>query len=456
MNWIINLILWGCVLPVLPIEYFMMRNEVKFKKNIVVGVTLPYEARDHADVKRRLDRYKRELDGVFLLLLAVVIPCSLIQTIDMAMFTWGVWLLLLIVLPNLPYIRCNRDLKEIKLANGWSHQSRDVLWVDTAAMAREKWLSPWLFAPAVLLCLLPIVWDRELTVIYVIDAWGAFGCWAGYRYLYRSRAELVDADRELSKVLSRVRRRNWGKVWLYCAYFMAGISLAMWLLIGQPAMSLMLILALGVLLICAAVRIEFLTRRVQEKLTVESGKAWYADEDDKWIWGLFYYNPNDSRTIINTRVGINSTFNLARSAGKFFAGLTVILLLLIPFMGFLLDGVGSKPLDLQISERVVSASYGSNVYEVAIEDIDTVELLDALPQGMHRVFGTGMENLLKGRFRSAELDNITLCLDPQCPPFLFIKTNGGQQFLFGVRDYGVAEDVLMEILASCGEKNGNG
>ena len=40
----IRLTLWGCMLPVLLIFYITMRNETKFKKNIVVGVTLPYAA----------------------------------------------------------------------------------------------------------------------------------------------------------------------------------------------------------------------------------------------------------------------------------------------------------------------------------------------------------------------------------------------------------------------------
>ena len=68
MNWIVNLFLWACVLPILPIEYYLLRNEIKFKKNIVVGVTLPHEARYHEGVKLRLDQYVRELKRILLLL----------------------------------------------------------------------------------------------------------------------------------------------------------------------------------------------------------------------------------------------------------------------------------------------------------------------------------------------------------------------------------------------------
>lgn len=445
MNWFVTLFLWGCTLPVLPIEYFVMRDEIKFKKNIVVGVTLPYEARSNTDVVQRLEQYRRELKRVCMLLLAGSLPCMLIRKISVAMFVWGIWLLLAIVLPNIPYARCNRELKKIKHENGWEHQSRNLVWVDTAAISKEKWLSPWLFAPAVLCCLLPVAWDTELILVYVLDAVCALSCWAGYRYLYRNRAEVVDANQDLSQVLSHVRRRNWGKVWLYCAYSLALVNLSMWLMIRQAVIGLVLILLLCALLMCAAVRIELLTRRVQEKLTAESGKAWYADEDDKWIWGLVYYNPNDTRVIINNRVGINSTINVARPAGKLFVGITAIILLLLPFTGILLDGIGSKPLDLQVSGAVVTASYGSSFYEVALEDIEEVELLDALPEGLRRVGGTGAETLLKGKFRSSEYGSLTLCLDPSSPPFLRIKTTYGRQFLFGTRESTGVEDIFARI-----------
>lgn len=445
MNWIVNIFLWGCVLPVLPIEYFLLRNEIKFKKNIVVGVTLPYEARNHVDVKRQLERYRKELKWVFSSLLALSVPCWFIQKLSVTMFVWGIWLLLIVVLPNIPYARCNLRLKEVKCANGWSHQSRDVLWVDTAALPKEKWCSPWLFVPAVILCLLPVVWDRDFMWIYLMDAVSVLGCWAGYRYLYRNRAEVVDANRELTKILSHIRRRNWGKVWLHCAYSLAGINIAMWLLIEQPVWGVVLILLLSMLLILAAVRIEFVTRRVQEKLTAESGREWYTDEDDKWIWGLLYYNPNDNRVMINNRVGLNSTLNLARPAGKVFAGLVALVLIAIPFMGLLLDGVDSKPLDLQLSDTVLAASYGNSVYEIGIGEIEEVELLDELPEDLVRVGGIGAQNLLKGRFRSRELGNLTLCLDPQCPPFLLIKTTDGRLFLFGAREAS-AESIFVQLL----------
>ena len=41
MKYFLLAVLYLCLVPV----YFMLRNETKPKKNIILGVTLPYEAR---------------------------------------------------------------------------------------------------------------------------------------------------------------------------------------------------------------------------------------------------------------------------------------------------------------------------------------------------------------------------------------------------------------------------
>jgi len=55
----LKLILWASIgwMPILMCV--MLNNEAKFKKNIVVGVTLPHEAREDNDVLQILKNYKK-------------------------------------------------------------------------------------------------------------------------------------------------------------------------------------------------------------------------------------------------------------------------------------------------------------------------------------------------------------------------------------------------------------
>ena len=112
--------LWGCMLPVLLILYVTMHNEARFKKNIVVGVTLPYAAREDAAVSTRLSIYRRELGIVCLALGLAALPCLAVKEGSLSMFLWGFWVMLMMVLPHVPFVRCNRDLHSIKRERGWN------------------------------------------------------------------------------------------------------------------------------------------------------------------------------------------------------------------------------------------------------------------------------------------------------------------------------------------------
>ncbi|MGN1001798.1 MAG: hypothetical protein ACI4PC_03430 [Oscillospiraceae bacterium] len=440
-----RLILWLCLLPVVPILYVTLANEATFKKNIAVGVTLPYEGREDETVKARLGRYKRELGWTCAALAAVVVPCLFVKDFGPMMFLWGVWLILCVALPYVPYVRCNRDLKRLKAERGWGVNAGETVTVDTGAISPGKWLSPWLFVPAVALCLLPLVWDRSFWLVYTADAVCAGAFWFCYRWLYRNRAEMVDGNTELTKVLTQVRRYNWGRMWLICGYSMAVLNIGFFLTRDHPNLSLLLVMLICVVLVWAVLRVEFATRRAQEKLTAESGRDWYVDEDDKWIGGVLYYNPNDSRSIVNSRVGTGSSFNMARPAGKITMGLVGLLLLAVPFTGFFFNSASSKPITLELSGAAVTAVNGKSEYTVPLADIAEAELLEELPEKLIRTNGTGMENLLKGRFKAPELGQMTLCLDPTCPPFLLLTTSEGKLYLFGSREEGQTEAIFEQI-----------
>ena len=58
-------------------------------------------------------------------------------------------------------------------------------------------------------------------------------------------------------------------------------------------------------------------RRAQRALTAGREQAALVDEDDCWIWGLFYCNPNNNRLFVSERVGMGLAMNLARPAAHF-------------------------------------------------------------------------------------------------------------------------------------------
>ena len=92
-----RLFLWAVILPILPIMYFTLKNECKPKKNIIVGVALPYEARNDVSVLAFLERYKKELKLTCWGFLAIIVPCLFIQSFSVSMTVWLTWIVLVCV-----------------------------------------------------------------------------------------------------------------------------------------------------------------------------------------------------------------------------------------------------------------------------------------------------------------------------------------------------------------------
>ena len=183
---------------------------------------------------------------------------------------------------------------------------------------------------------------------------------------------------------------------------------------------MVLVLGLSAVICIEAVGIEIKIRKMQEKLTKGSGIGAIVDEDDKWIGGMIYYNPNDNKLIVNERVGMNTTMNLAHTSGKVIMGFILILTLAMPFTGPALHIYYEKPIEINVTVGEIIASQGITEYHIKFSDIENIELINELPNDLVRVNGTAFEDILKGNFRSGK-----------DKPFIKITEKGGKVFVLG-------------------------
>ena len=449
---IVRMILWLCVIWVPAMEYIFMANETKFKKNITIGVTLPHEGRTDPEVQGRLKRFKVQL-GVVCLGLTLLALAGLLLPADigLSLTLMLVWVDAAIVAPMVLYALCNRDLKRIKAQRGWRRLPEATVTVDlTAAAQPGKELNLAHFLPPLAVSLLPVVWELAAGEALLGALMLTFPLCVAlfyilYRYAFRRRSEVVDDNASLTETLTRLRRRYWRRTWLWVSWFMALFAMGMELCFYAPLAGGVFVgvLTLGLMVVCF--RLEFGLRRAQEKLTVSSGTGWYVDADDKWLWGLFYYDPHDRRIIVNNRVGINTTMNLARRGGQAMMGLVAALLIFMPLLGVWIMGEENAPVELALSDTALTASHGRSEYEIALDDIQEVQLLDQLPDGLRRVMGTAMDTVQKGQYTSAELGSLTLCLDPRTGPWLLVTTREETVYLLGSSAPEAAEEIAVSL-----------
>ncbi|WP_297212071.1 DUF5808 domain-containing protein [uncultured Flavonifractor sp.] len=439
---IAKLILWGSTIWLVPLMYFFLKNEANFKKNIAVGVTFPCEGRTHPEVLDLLARFKKELGRTCLALLALAAVLLLLPvSFGPALTLFLVWTDLCVVLPVVPYVRCNKALKALKRELGWENRRRQTVVADLRAAARpeDKKPSARAFALPLVASVLPVWWalgrgESLEGLILLLNPGCVALFWLCWRFAFRRKAEVVDENEDLTAALTRLRRRAWRRCWLWGAWFMALLSWAMLLTFDHPLAGLILMFVLSAAMVAAMAGLEFRLRKLQERLTAGSGRDYYVDEDDKWLWGMFYYDPNDSHLIINARVGLNTTVNMARPAGKVIMLLTAAMLLLMPLAGVWIMGEERAPVTLALTDTALVAAHASSRYQIPLTEIDAVELLEALPD-IRRVAGTAMDTVDKGRWRCEEYGPLTVCLDPRTGPWLLIQAKDAT-YLVGSGDGG--------------------
>ena len=447
-----SIIAWAVMLPVLPIVYFMQKNECKPKKNIIVGVTLPYEAQGDGEVLALLERYKREMKLICWIMLAAGLPSLFLRSFGAFLTVWMLWVEAICVIFFIPYVRCNKALRRLKEARCW-RQREEVPQVvtDLQAAAEEiRWLSPWWFLPPFLIALIPLFFEPDVWWAWTVCAVMVPVFYLCYRWLYRNRAEVVDADSQRTMALTRIRRYNWGKFWLVMAWATGIFNALLWLTLNHVWLCMGVCLLYGLITVAEAVSIELRVRRLQEKLTADSGRGYYVDDDDRWLWGAFYYNPDDCRVIVNARTGINATFNLAKRPGQIIALFLAAMMLALPLVGVWEMRMERAPVELEVTETELVGSYFGGEWSVTLEDIAEIQVLPERPK-LRRVAGTGMENALTGQFSAEDWGRVTVCIDPRTGPWLLVTAEDGTLYLFGASEEGAAAEIAEAITGGLAE-----
>ncbi len=252
------------------------------------------------------------------------------------------------------------------------------------AVAPKKPLSVWWFVPAAVLTLVPVVHtvltlggrDEFWPLMSVYLSFFALAAvsWFLYRIIFRQRAEVVDGNTAQNAALTQIRRYNWGKSWILIVWLTAVFDIVFWLTGFDSAAVLLLTVAYTVLLLAFAMQTEFKTRKMQQKLTAESGRAVYTDDDDKWLFGMFYNNPNDEHLMVNKRTGIGMTMNMAKAPAKILMGFVVLVLLSMPLIGLFIMHEGSTPVGLALDGTQLLALHTGTVYALDISDIESAYL----------------------------------------------------------------------------------
>ena len=422
-------IIWFVLIfPCLILVAVLLTNEAKPKKNIVLGVTLNYAGLHDRRVDAILRRFRRD---VWICTGVMALAFTALAFLDFGGFMmWSIALLIVaIFVPYAVYVRANRKLAALKRAEGWRVPYTGAVVVDLKSAAEAMpALKRSAFLPPILISAIPMVF--VMLSGDGVERWGGimtFGvaaliglmCMFLYPLILRQRGDVAGPDSGKNAALTRVRRYNWGKMLLATSWLTAIFMLGFWFLQESELWTMVLTVVYTFALIGFCLATELTVRRVQERLTRD--EAGCVDEDDLWIWGMFYNNPNDRHVFINDRTGSGMGVNLGRPAGKIFAAVTAALLVGVIVACISLALGFSSPFEASIEDGTLYFRHGMEKYEIALEDITALELIDELPRAQ-RIAGTGLPTLIEGRFSVEGYENVRLSLNPEQPPYIVVQT----------------------------------
>ena len=436
---------WGnalialCFYIALPISYIMLRSSSFERNGLILSVTLPAFARTSSEVCALCQQFRCQLLRLFVALTLILLPVLFLPWISVVTTVCCIWLIVAIIAPLALYGHANTALRRIKRHHNWqgSGMGRTVVQLPPSKPVRHI-RTIW-FLPPALLSALPLLsalinpWPPAWRVTLIATAASCVLITvislAIYPLVFRQRLDALDENIALTQALTRIRRYNWTKFWLLSTWCSAGYSIAVWCCQGNMTWYLIWTVLYSLILIAASLQTEFAARRAQMRLTKGCVPEPEVDEDAHWLWGLFYYNPNNRNLFVNERIGIGMSMNLARPAGKWMMGICVLLILSMPLFGILLMAEEFSPIQMDVTPQAVVVQQAFTTYQVPVDQIQQVRLFQELP-AVSRISGTGLDNLLKGHFSLSGYGTAQLCLNPTQPPFLLLKTSD-DVYLFG-------------------------
>lgn len=354
--------------------YIQVFNLNRFSNNgIYFGVRVPLEYKNDIDILRLEKKYKKE-NIIFVLPLIMLLNILYIFNIKM-------WLLLTYTFISigitqiLPIIYWKK-MKRIKNERGWKVLSKNVVIVETGLRQPKKnsKIKALEIKHYLILLIIPVVISiltlmnynklPELIPVHynaagVVDKVVEKGTTAAYMNLAGIPFMLVlmifffvlinkitvnsKSDLFSGKIKGTIEKKLLFKK--YISIFTWILALETLIIMSLPQVSILfdlgteimtipmviLFISIGVFILIS----YYFGQGGRNIKTTEEGEENYRDDDDRYILGSIYYNKNDPALMVEKRIGVGWTVNLAHPIGMILMVLPFIIMIgLIIFMYF--------------------------------------------------------------------------------------------------------------------------
>ena len=446
----LGLIMFICAVPTFLIMYFMMYPHNWKNKKRIYGVNNRPEFKTEHSAKMIdiiVAAHNKQATVILIVLLALSTGMLFAPVLNFKMMSYTILIYMGLVLMIIPFAFGNSELKKYKKTLGIVPEK--VLYADLKNAGRVHALSrpAIIFANVVgvLIIWVAVLCDLNILPIKLGMFGGTFLCTGLVSIIVTMsfimlliafmadnyRNEVISENSDINTNYNRAKKRNFANYIIQITWIDNIIALATIFLFCFADVELLSLIHVGVYLIAIMVATAlFVKNSIELNKKYVTGEAkLMEDDDDYWLLGMFYYNPNDKRLNVEKRVGVGATINMAHPVGKVISAISGIVILGSILSLIYVGMLGVISIQIRYENDTVICHHMWDEYRIPINEIVSVQCGDLSELKAIRVAGTGMENVAKGNFTVNGENGCKLFLNPQAGRYIKIVTENQTYYI---------------------------
>lgn len=457
---ILNIVLLVAMYPMMMAVCYFMYNSMKPKNGFAFGCTVSTVRMKDETLKEIEREWASEMKRNIAITALLPFTAFIVPYVSIQMTIWTLWTFGLIALLEWPFIKANAKVKDLKRGMGWYDKENPEEFIELKAAGEVRRVKTGTFlipfavsalAVALVYALAFVENDlikkagyaQDFSIIILMLAFlNLLFLWVA-QWMDRQKTEVISTQSDVNINYARAKKNIWKDFWLQSSWVTtAYVWVCSIALIFYDWFDLAILAGCVVytfVVMGLAVPVMRKIKEVEARYERERDIVVDSDDDRYWIWGLLYNNPKDKHTMVSQRVGMGTTINIATKAGKVWWAVTVIVMLSLPVLLGWLIFEEFTPISLSINEDELHANHLKLEYELPIEEIENLELVDALPKTT-KVVGSAMDTLVKGSYRiKGTGEKCIMFLNPQNENFLRFEVDGQVYYMSGFDDEETAQ-----------------
>lgn len=432
------------------ITFITLSSANKPKKNMFMAVTLPYDVLESDFIKEVQKEYKSMCNKVYLLMLLTAIPCVfpfwIFKNTTVYIFYLMLWCMGFAYYGIIPFKLMNRKIKAEKAKNGWFVGEKKVVYCDTKTtlLKNSMPISNKYFLIPILIGIIPLILSiknfSSENIAFLIVAILNLGLVILLFYIAKvfnkNKLKTYSTDSEINFILNKTEKQMFSIYFLINAIVESLIVLVFYLALFEYIdLKFLNVIVVSTLLLSSIVALGFIYIKkkindLDEELSSKNKDSEIiVDDDDYWIDGIYYYNPNDSSKMVSSRFGYSMTYNLATKHGYFMGKkldkivLIGTLILILVLMGP--SEISNTSISFSNDSPNISISSFPYSYELDYKDIESIKLTNEPISFKIRTNGMATDTKCIGNFKSDKYGKCRVYLyfknKDDNPPYIVVK-----------------------------------